>query len=360
MDDKPPQGDSRFKLPSWLNWFPLQLLILVFVIPIIFIAKGAAWLFFLVAVVLFFWGMSQLAVSESVPLRVRTRLAWLLPAIQTVRQFARKLFYGTLSALERLQKSESAATKTETTPSSTQLETARNRVSPSLGFEILTLLIAIAAVVIGAIFIYTNPPLGILIVLAAVLVLSRLPILRKEYIVQEWSTLVSSAAALSEIFLANIAKEYQAYAIPDISTERKLVSPSFWSFIAAEIMIKEIRRPFCIVSLRSWGLKPYRIYFGAHPYGTTLHLVCYVTMEVGLLRRLWAIIPFLGRLAKVSVLPGGFVEPMLNVFERQDLTAYATIGNHIWKSTVDALVLSLSQLPKEQKIHAKGFLGIEE
>ena len=361
MDDKPPQSQPQFKLPAWMKWFPLPLLIFILLIPVIFLVKEGTWLLVIVALVLFVWGIIQVAVSEAVPLAIRARLAWLLPSLKRWQQLDRILFYGTLGVLDKfIAKFSSAEPNTETISEPSQPKPANNRVSQSLGFEILTFVIAVVAVFVGAIFVFVKPALGIPIVLAAIFVLSRLPILRKEYIVQEWSTLIVPGSELAETFFAMIEQEYQAYAVPEASGERKLVSPSFWSLVAAGLLLQEIRRPFFVLSLQTWSLKPYRLYFGAHPYGISLHLVCYMTMEVGFLRRLWALIPLLGRLAKVSVLPGGFVEPILNVFERQDLTAYATIGNHIWKRTVDELVLSLNQLPKEQKIHARGFLGIEE
>jgi hypothetical protein len=99
------------------------------------------------------------------------------------------------------------------------------------------------------------------------------------------------------------------------------------------------------------GLKDYRMYIGARDYGTDLDVQWYLTCEPGFFKKSLSKVLTAGSSDKA-------LSFLLDLFDQQDLTAYATIVHHSLLKAVESLMRSLDQDPSKIDRRSKGFLGI--
>jgi hypothetical protein len=99
------------------------------------------------------------------------------------------------------------------------------------------------------------------------------------------------------------------------------------------------------------GLKDYRMYIGARDYGNNLDVQWYLTCEPGFFKK--TLSAFLTKGASDKAL--SFI---LDLFQQQDLSAYATVVHHCLLKALEKLMLGLGQDVSKIDRKSRGFLGI--
>ena len=95
---------------------------------------------------------------------------------------------------------------------------------------------------------------------------------------------------------------------------------------------------------------PYQIYVNARDYGNNLDVSWYLTFRPTWWQAFLSLIPF------VSMIPKTLSD--LDLFDQQDLTAFATNAHHCLLKTVEKLMASLNQDSSKIDRKSRGFLGI--
>ncbi len=169
-------------------------------------------------------------------------------------------------------------------------------------------------------------------------------ILRAEQVIDNWSILIEKGNGKAEdIFIPTEAfiKDSKA---PSLKIKRKEMSPGVIRGIFGT------SRDFLVVTDKNFRLNPYQIFINARDYGNNLDVSWYMTYRLPFWRALLRFIPGIGA--------ASFALESLDLFDRQDLTAYATICHYSTLDAVGKLMLTLDQDPSKIDRKSKGFLGI--
>jgi hypothetical protein len=99
-------------------------------------------------------------------------------------------------------------------------------------------------------------------------------------------------------------------------------------------------------------LKDYKIYVCARDYGNYLDVQWYLTCDPGFFSKAFKI--------GASIYTVGLATPFLSfdIFDQQDLLAYATSVHHCMLKAVEKLMASLNQDPSKINRKSRGFLGV--
>lgn len=111
------------------------------------------------------------------------------------------------------------------------------------------------------------------------------------------------------------------------------------------------QREFLVLTnVTNFRMKPYQIYVSARPYGINLATEWYLTYKPTLLMASLSLIPF------VNLIPQALSD--LDLFDQQDLRAYASNAHHCMLRAVELLMVSLNQDPNTLNRKSSGFLGV--
>ena len=111
------------------------------------------------------------------------------------------------------------------------------------------------------------------------------------------------------------------------------------------------QRPFIILTdVTNYRLKPYQIYISARPYGINLATEWNLTYKPSILLAILSLIPY------VNIIPNTLTD--LDLFDQQDLRAYASNAHHCVIRAVEKLMVELNKDPKTLERKSIGFLGI--
>ena len=187
--------------------------------------------------------------------------------------------------------------------------------------------------------------IGILMILAGLAIAARLATLKKEEVIDNWSILIENGNGRAE----DIFRDTNSFIIetkaPAIAIKREEISPSMLKGVLGR------KRDFLtVIDKRNIRLKPYKIFINARDYGKNLDVSWYLTFKPELWKRILALVPF------VSIVPKKLSD--LDIFDQQDLRAYATNAHHCVIKAVEKLMLSLGQDPAKIDRRSRGFLGI--
>jgi len=191
-----------------------------------------------------------------------------------------------------------------------------------------------------------------------------MPIVRKEQKVDNWSVLIRGAQGKAGNIFGNTGNFIDQTNVPDVKIEKMAIAPGLVRGLFGG------KRDFLVISeTGNSNLAPYQMFIGARDYGDNLDVSWYLTYRIGYGEKAWAsllkipilnilLLPFalmrgFGRLAKVKKV--GFE---LDLFDEQDLRAYATNVHHCLLQAVDKLMLELNQDPSKIDRKSRGFLGI--
>ena len=166
--------------------------------------------------------------------------------------------------------------------------------------------------------------------------------LKDEKILDDWSVLIENAQGKTEEIyqlIINFIKESRA---PGVRVETVQVRPSWLKGIFGSI------RKYLMVTNEE-SVKAYRFYVGARDYGNNLDVSWYLTCEPGFFSRI-----FIGKGKEAH----GAIYTILDIFERQDLTAYVTCAHHCVLKAVEAIMQGLGQDFSKVDRKSRGFLGV--
>lgn len=193
--------------------------------------------------------------------------------------------------------------------------------------------------------------------------ISRYPAtLRKDRVVDWWNMLIPDAKGKSQAVFQDVEELIRQTEPPKVSMRKRRVWPGIMRGLLGE------KRPFLtVIDNTNSNLKAYRMYFNTKDYGTNLQVTWYLVHEPGLWRRSIALltcIPFVGLVffpiyAFTRLFAAGKSGILyMDVFDEQDLRAFATNAHHCVLGAVEKLMLDLGQDTSIIKRETQGFLGI--
>jgi len=169
-------------------------------------------------------------------------------------------------------------------------------------------------------------------------------ILKAEQVIDNWSILIEKGNGKAEDFFILAEAFIKNSKVPSLRIERKKMAPGVIRGILGT------SREFLAAMDQNFRLNPYQIFINARDYGENLDVSWYMTYRLPFWRALLRFIPGIGA--------ASFALESLDLFDRQDLTAYATICHHSTLNAVGKLMLILNQDPEKIDRKSKGFLGI--
>jgi hypothetical protein len=170
-------------------------------------------------------------------------------------------------------------------------------------------------------------------------------ILRKDQVEDSWSTLIENAQGKAEGVFHSAEAFIKENNVDPLCMTNESISPGFVSS-----MFGKAREFLVVVYSGNFRLKPYQIFVNARDFGNNLDVSWYMTYRPTLWQSIAALIPFV----KVA----SHVLSELDLFDQQDLRAYATVVHRSVLKSVDKLMLELKQDPSKIERRSRGFLGI--
>jgi hypothetical protein len=207
------------------------------------------------------------------------------------------------------------------------------------------LAIGFILLIIGAPFDITAMWVIGLLMIAAGLYIGLKPggVLTKEQVIDKWGILIEHGQGGAEKVFKDTEHFIKESKAPSLEMKRKKIAPGLEPWLR--------KRSFLVVTdKKNLKMKPYQIFVNARDYGNNLDVSWYLTFRPSWWLAILSLIPFL------SVIPK---EPSdLNLFDQQDLTAYATNAHHCLLKAVEKLMTGLHQDPSKIERKSRGFLGI--
>lgn len=170
-------------------------------------------------------------------------------------------------------------------------------------------------------------------------------ILRKDQVLDNWAILIEDAQDNANVILQDAECFVKDSKAPDIVMERKDIAPGI-----VRGLMGTTRDFLTITDKRNFRLEPYRIYINARDYGDNLDVSWHLTYKPSLLQSIAALLPY------VNVIPHTLSD--LDLFDQQDLRAYATNVHHCLLKSVEKLMVGLHQDASKIDRKSRGFLGI--
>jgi hypothetical protein len=175
-------------------------------------------------------------------------------------------------------------------------------------------------------------------------------ILRKERAIDNWSVLIDEACMAdgrerTDQLYKNIASFLAASEAPNLKVERQHLAPSL-----IRGLVGDHREFLVLTDVTNSRMKPYQIYISARPYGINLACEWYLTYKPTPLMAMLSLIPF------VNLIPQALSD--IDLFDQQDLRAYAANAHHCMLRAVSELMLYLNQDPTTLNRQSKGFFGV--
>jgi hypothetical protein len=175
-------------------------------------------------------------------------------------------------------------------------------------------------------------------------------ILRKERIIDTWAHLIDEACIddgrqRADTLYKDIATFLDATDAPNLRVERKHLSPSIIRGLSGDT-----REFLVLTDTTNFRMSPYQIYMSARPYGINLSAEWYLTYKPTPLMAILSLIPF------VNVIPQTLSD--IDLFDQQDLRAYAANAHHCMLRAVSELMVYLQQDPSQLQKKSSGFLGV--
>lgn len=170
-------------------------------------------------------------------------------------------------------------------------------------------------------------------------------ILRKDQVEDSWCTLIENAQGKAEGVFHSAEAFIKENNVEPLCMTNESISPGFVSS-----MFGKAREFLVVVYSGSFRLKPYQIFVNVRDFGNNLDVSWYLTYRPSIWQALASLIPFVKAASEAL--------RELDLFDQQDLRAYATVVHHAVLKSVDKLMLDLKQDPSKIERKSRGFLGI--
>ena len=198
--------------------------------------------------------------------------------------------------------------------------------------------------VLGIVFVLIVPSVGVAFLLMAAVGILIIIGERKAEIQENWSILVRGAQGQRDRVVSTTKELITISKAPSIEMKEEKVGPSL-----APSGFGETREFLIVADRRNLKLGNFKAYVNANDYGDGLFVSWYLTYMADGWQTLASLIPGAGKMVGLDE---------LNLFNRQDLTAYATCVHHCLLEAVDKLMLDFNQDPSKIDRKTRGFLGI--
>jgi hypothetical protein len=167
--------------------------------------------------------------------------------------------------------------------------------------------------------------------------------LKKKFL-DSWSILVENGQGKGKEVYSDFLKFLEESNVPEIDAKTVKVVPGWLKGLFGK------EREYLMVTTER--LKDYHIYVCARDYGNYLDVQWYLTCEPG----------FFGKIFKIgaAIYTAGLSTFLLSfdIFDQQDLIAFATSVHHSLLKAVEKLLYSLNQDPSKINRKSRGFLGV--
>jgi len=168
-------------------------------------------------------------------------------------------------------------------------------------------------------------------------------VLRKEQIVDNWGILIERGKGKAEEVFEDTERFLRETEVR-IEMRREKIAPGIARGIAGE------KRDFLIVrDAENPRLSPYEVFIGARDYGNNLDVSWFLTFRPSLFDALICLLT-------LGIVKRSFRE--LDLFDLEDLRAFATNCHHSLLKAVEEQMLSLNQDPSRIERRSRGFLGV--
>jgi len=192
-------------------------------------------------------------------------------------------------------------------------------------------------------FFFSREAGGFFIALAVIGVLIII-VERKAEILDNWSALIRGAQGQKDKVISETKELISVSKAPSIQMKEEKVG----SGLAPTTF--GVTREFLIVAdRRNLRLGNFKTYVNANDYGDGLFVSWYLTYMPDVWQTLASLIPGARRVVGLDE---------LNLFNKQDLTAYVTCVHHCLLEAVEKLMLGMDQDPSKIDRKSRGFLGI--
>jgi len=196
----------------------------------------------------------------------------------------------------------------------------------------------------GLIFIILFPPLGALLLFIGFLLILVTIANKKAEILDDWSILIKKAHGQRNKVISVTKKLIKSSKAPSIEMKEDKVGSSLALASLGET------RDFLIVTNRvNIKLSNFKTFVNANDYGENLFVSWYLTYRPDFLQSLVMLLPGAKKVMSIDD---------LNLFNKQDLTAYVTNVHHCLLEAVEKLMTDLNQDPSKIERKSRGFLGI--
>lgn len=182
-------------------------------------------------------------------------------------------------------------------------------------------------------------------------------LLKTEQVVERWHLLLENAQGNAEKVFQDIETRLAGTKVPDIKVQKSNFAPGFFRGLFGG------GRDFLVVTeTENFRLRPFQIFINARDYGNNLDVSWYMTYRLSWWQRIRVFlraIPLIGLIFAT----GGMMTPGrgpldLDLFDEQDLVAYATNAHACVKEATSSLMKALGRDPEKVDWKSRGFLGI--
>jgi hypothetical protein len=168
--------------------------------------------------------------------------------------------------------------------------------------------------------------------------------LSEEKVLDSWSVLIENGQGKGNDLYNDFLKFLEESKVPEVSAELVKVVPGWLKGLFGK------EREYLMVTTER--LKDYKIYVCARDYGKYLDVQWYLTCEPGFFSKVFKM--------GAAIYTAGLSTLILSfdLFDQQDLIAFATSVHHSLLKAVEKLMMSLNQDPSKMNRKSRGFLGV--
>jgi hypothetical protein len=167
---------------------------------------------------------------------------------------------------------------------------------------------------------------------------------RKAEILDNWSTLIRGAQGQGNKVVSTTKELISIAKAPSIEMKEEKVGPGL-----APTPLGETREFLIVADRRNLKLGNFKSFVNAVDYGDGLFVSWYLTYMPDAWQTIVSLVPGTRRAAGLDD---------LDLFNKQDLTAYVTCVHHCLLEAVDKLMLGMGQDSSKIDRRSRGFLGI--
>ena len=199
-------------------------------------------------------------------------------------------------------------------------------------------------ILIGMVLLFISREAGATFIVLGVIGILIIVSERKAEILDNWSALIRGAQGQRDQVITTTKELINISKAPSIEIKEDKVGPGL-----APTTFGETREFLIVADRRNLKLGNFKAYVNANDYGDGLFVSWYLTYMPDVWQTLASLIPGGGKIVGLDE---------LNLFNKQDLTAYVTCVHHCLLEAVDKLMLDMNQDPSKIDRKTRGFLGI--